>query len=193
MGFGTGHHATTRMCLTALQTIDLTDRTVLDIGTGSGILAIAARRLDARMACGIDNDPDAIHAAQDNLALNPDVKNVWFDVADLSSFVASGFSRTDAGVRLKADATFDVGEFDVITANLTGPLLTRRADTLVTLAAPGGLIIVSGLLDAEREAVAAAFHRADLVWEAHEDEWVGMMFRTHVAPELKLGPTEGRM
>jgi ribosomal protein L11 methyltransferase len=179
MGFGTGHHATTRLCLTALQTINLKGRTVLDVGTGSGILAIAAARLGARRAIGLDNDPDAVQAARANLAWNPDVKEVVFEVTDLVRLkpdttgihtadisVVSGFSRT----------------VDVVTANLTGALLVRTADTLLNLVPPGGLVIVSGLLDTERGAVAEAFERARLVWEAHEDEWVGMIWKPHASP-----------
>lgn len=157
MGFGTGHHATTRLCLAALQTIDLRGRGVLDVGTGSGILALAARALGARRALGVDYDPDAIHSARANLPLNPLLDGVSFEVQDLS--------------------TDPLPTAPVVTANLTGALLCRAAATLTDAVAADGHLIVSGILGSERDDVRAAFGRLELAWEGHEEEWVGLCFR----------------
>jgi ribosomal protein L11 methyltransferase len=157
MGFGTGHHATTRLCLAALQTIDLRDQVVLDIGTGSGVLAMAAERLGAARVTGIDHDPDAIQSARENLELNRDVRSVTFDLADLSA------------ARLPAA--------DVVTANLTGALLVRSSSAVLAAVRPGGTLILSGLLTSERDAVCAAFLPAAVVWEREEDGWVGLAMK----------------
>ena len=159
MGFGTGHHATTRLCLLALQHENLAGRTVFDVGTGSGILAIAAARLDAARAVGIDNDPDAVQAARENLALNPEATGVAFDVAELREVRTTKVRH------------------DLVIANLTGALLAHEADRILGAVRPGGRIIVSGLLAGERDAVVAAFEPAALVAEAREDEWVAATFQ----------------
>jgi ribosomal protein L11 methyltransferase len=156
MGFGTGHHATTRLCLAALQHLDVRGKTVLDVGTGSGILALAARALGAASATGIDVDPDAIQSARENLELNPGISSVSFSVADLETADVWGQTR------------------DIVTANLTGALLTRTASRLFDATATGGHLILSGLMTSERDEVIAAFRRGTVVWERTEDEWVGL-------------------
>ncbi len=153
MGFGTGHHVTTRLCLSALQTMDLSNHDVLDVGTGSGVLAIAAVRLGAARAIGIDSDPDAIQSARENLDLNPEALRVTFDLVDLS-----------AGV---------LPVVDVVTANLTGALLVRSASALLAAARPGGTLILSGIQSHEREEVRRAFAPCTVVWERDEDGWAG--------------------
>ena len=158
MGFGTGHHATTRLCLLALQREALAGRSVLDIGTGSGILAIASVLLGASRAVGIDNDPDAIHAARENLSLNSQVTRVAFQVSELGE------------LHLNPSTT------DIAVANLTGALLAREGRRILAAVRPGGRIIVSGLVAAERGDVLAAFQPAVLAWEQQEDEWVALAF-----------------
>jgi ribosomal protein L11 methyltransferase len=176
MGFGTGHHATTRLCLTALQMLDLVGRFVLDIGTGSGVLAIAARRLGARQTLGIDNDPDAVRAARANLAVNSGVDGVAFEEADFTSWLRPPKRRSLTAARRRAD---------VVTANLTGALLSRAAGLFAAAVVPGGFIVVSGLLAAERDNVVAAFASSghlNVVWEMLEDGWVGLTFKSQLTP-----------
>jgi ribosomal protein L11 methyltransferase len=182
MGFGTGHHATTRLCLLALQHENLAGKTVLDVGTGSGILAIAAARLGAARSVGIDNDPDAVQAARENLALNPEATGVTFEVADLNgvrltaSAKATAVRRSAGRARRRKPDPTGVGT-DIVVANLTGALLAHEAHRILGAVRPGGRIIVSGLLAGERDQVVAAFKPAALLAEAREDEWVAATFQ----------------
>jgi ribosomal protein L11 methyltransferase len=154
MGFGTGHHVTTRLCLAAMQTIDLTGRDLLDVGTGSGVLAIAADRLGAARAIGIDFDPDAIQSARENLDLNPVMRHVTFETIDLAARALPAA--------------------DVVTANLTGALLVRSAGALLGAVRSGGILILSGIQAHERDEVRQAFANAEVCWEREEDGWIGI-------------------
>jgi ribosomal protein L11 methyltransferase len=158
MGFGTGHHATTRLCLAALQTLTINGADALDVGTGSGVLALAAAALGATRSRGIDNDPDAIQSATDNLALNPDASHVCFELADLRGGIGAAAA-------------------DIVTANLTGAVLEQAAGELVAAVRPGGTLIVSGLTTPERPAVEAAFGRIRIVGGWEEDGWSALAFR----------------
>ena len=116
MGFGSGHHATTRLCLAALQRLDLRGRRVLDIGTGSGVLALAALRLGAAGVVAIDVDPDALENARGNAALNGSPAGVEFRQSDF---------RQETGLA-----------GDVVLANLTGAMLAAGAASLARTVAP---------------------------------------------------------
>ena len=151
MGFGTGHHATTRLCLAALQRLDLKGCSVIDVGTGSGVLAIAASLLGASEVIAFDDDADAIANARENLELNAGAR-LTLAVADLRSAAA--------------------GSADLVVANLTGGLLIAATATLQGLAAPSGHLALSGLMRTEEADVLAAFSSWRVEHRAEEDEWV---------------------
>jgi ribosomal protein L11 methyltransferase len=156
MGFGTGHHATTRLTLKALQEVPLDNRTVLDIGCGSGVLAIAAVKLGARSAVGIDIDPDALGNAQENAQLNQMGDRVRYEEGDFRDMSLNA---------------------DVVMANLTGGLLERSAGPLSAIVAPGGCLIVSGFMDGEKAAVVTALENfLTLRITTQEEEWMCAVF-----------------
>jgi len=152
LSFGTGHHATTRLCLAALQALEVKERTVIDVGTGSGVLAIAASLLGAVNVRGIDDDEDAIHAAWDNLALNP---------AAIVTLLVGDLRNTE----------FDPA--DIVFGNLTGGLLMASAAAMGTLAGkPHGKLILSGFQDHEEADVVSSFAGFVVERREQEDEWV---------------------
>jgi ribosomal protein L11 methyltransferase len=157
MGFGTGHHESTRLCLAALQAVTLDGRTVLDVGTGSGVLAIAAARLGAARVLAIDDDADALASAAENVGLN---------------------TVTDRVTTVQANLLSDVLPLaDLVLANLTGALLRRAADTLRGAIARGGRLIVSGFIEDERLAVEHAFAPLVVADAASEHGWLALTFR----------------
>jgi ribosomal protein L11 methyltransferase len=136
--FGTGHHGTTAGCLELLEAIVARERppTALDLGTGSGILAIAAARLGVGAVLACDSDPDAVAAAAANAARNGVADRVRSVVADAATLAA-------------APAL-------LVLANLLAAAHRALAARYATLVAPGGLLVAGGLLDAEAGEVATA-------------------------------------
>ena len=155
MGFGTGHHATTRMCLRLLSEIDVSDLTVLDLGTGSGVLSMAAALSGARSVIGLDVDQDAIDSAESSARLNTLPDTMTFKVGDF---------RTDPPPPA-----------DLVLANLTGGMLIAAARAIVSLVRPGGRLILSGFDESE---VTGVLHAAEGVVERLrlvEDHWVAVL------------------
>lgn len=158
MGFGSGHHATTRLCLAGLQRLDLRGLRVLDIGTGSGVLALASARLGAASVLAIDVDPDALDNARANLELNGSPAAVEFRQEDFreGSLPAA----------------------DVVVANLTGGMLAAGAAEIARTVAPAGTLIVSGITSEERESVLRAFAEGfGIDWMSEEDGWCCALLR----------------
>jgi ribosomal protein L11 methyltransferase len=139
--FGTGEHATTRGCLTALQR--LRPRRVLDMGTGTGILAIAALRAGARRVLAADIDPGSVRVARLNLRRN--------GVGARAAAIESDGYRDRRIAR--------AGKFDLVLANILARPLALMAPALARALAPGGTAILSGLL-ARQERLVLAAHRA---------------------------------
>lgn len=135
--FGTGEHETTRQCLELLETAPVGGREVLDLGTGSGILAMAAAALGASRVVGIDDDPEAIEMARENLTANPGA----------APSVALVVGR-EACLR---------GSFPLILANIYAGVLESLAPSLARLQPPGATAILSGFSPEDADGVTAAW------------------------------------
>jgi ribosomal protein L11 methyltransferase len=159
MAFGTGLHPTTRLCLASLESLAdrglLDGARVLDVGSGSGILSIAAARLGASSVLAVDVDPIAVEASAANARRNRVARRV----------------RARAG-----SAPSGEGPFDVVLANLIASLLVTLADVLVADLRPGGTLLASGIFVNRAADVVAAFEARGLViarrWD--EGDWVAL-------------------
>jgi ribosomal protein L11 methyltransferase len=154
LAFGTGTHATTRGCLEMLATLDPADTgNAVDVGCGSGILAIAMAKLWKRPVQGGDNDPEAVTVAAENAGLN--------GVPDLCSFVVSS--------GLQAEALASRAPYDLVVANiLAGPLLDL-AGIFAGAVRPGGRVLLSGLLVEQAADILATYGRQGFVFERRID------------------------
>jgi ribosomal protein L11 methyltransferase len=154
MGFGTGHHATTRMCLRLLSGIDVSDDTVLDLGTGSGVLAMAAALGGARRVVAIDVDDDAIASAEASARLNT--------LPDTIAFVVADFRNNPPEPA------------ELVLANLTGGMLASNAASITALVRRGGRLILSGFDHTEVDRVLAAFTSFTERQRLDEDTWIAV-------------------
>lgn len=166
MAFGTGGHETTRLCLELLETAMensplLSVPSLLDLGTGSGILAMAASLLGAGRILALDIDPDAIVVARENLALNQLTDQIECGVIPLESLEEN---------------------FDIILANILAEELVRLAPHLISRLQPGGTLILSGILAEKEQLVRLGFASESLkyVQTSCDGEWVAMLYRKEV-------------
>jgi ribosomal protein L11 methyltransferase len=167
MGFGTGHHQTTRLCLRLMSSVDFTGRDVVDLGTGSGVLGMAAALRGAHSVRAVDVDADAIASAEASARLNPPLPNLRFEVADFR--------------------TTELPDADVVVANLTGGMLTSAASVIASLVRPSGQLIVSGFDRTEAPSVREAFAPFIEGEQIHEDEWVAISLRRRQTDDRQQG------
>ena len=157
MAFGTGHHATTQMMMELLEDYLEAGFSVLDAGTGSGILAILAKKLGALSVFAYDTDPEAIDNARHNAALNQ-VNRIEFVTGDETAIPAA--------------------DYDMILANINRNVLLGILPKLVSCLKENGWLLLSGLLDTDKKAILAKipveFRR---VKELRKEEWVGLVLQ----------------
>ncbi len=134
MAFGTGEHASTRLCLGLLERLDLQDKTVIDVGTGSGILGIASSKLGAKSVYMTDIDAKAVEVARQNV-INNGVDNCVVEVSDLADSITQ----------------------DIVLANLTADILLRLLDRLTASIKKGAKLIVSGIIAERLDEVVTAY------------------------------------
>nr|WP_249420246.1 50S ribosomal protein L11 methyltransferase [Rhabdothermincola salaria] len=156
--FGSGAHATTRLCMGELEAQVAPGARVLDVGCGSGVLAVAAALLGADEVVAVDIDPEAHRATTANAAEN--------DVADRVRVVRPSLAEV-------------TGEFTVVVANIGAATLTALAPMVVARTAPGGTVVLSGLLQDQVDLVTAAFEAegAQLATTAADGEWRALVVR----------------
>ncbi len=158
MAFGTGLHPTTRLCLAALEDYVTAGMSVLDLGTGSGILAIAAAKLGAATVLAIDNDPVAVKSANENAALN--------------GVVASQIRIAEGTLAAAGNV-----QFDLVVANIIAKVIIELAHDLAAALLPDGTLIVSGIIEDKADSVALALAAAGLHnrERRHEGDWVALV------------------
>ena len=165
--FGTGMHETTQLCMRQLKKYVTPDTELLDVGTGSGILSIAALKLGARHAVGTDLDPCAITATKENLEAN--------EIPEGAMEVMIGNIIDDKSVQ---DAV-GYGKYDIVAANILADVLVPLTPVITSQLKSGGIYITSGIIDEKEETVVEAVKAAGLevVEVTHQNDWVSVTAR----------------
>ena len=165
--FGTGMHETTQLCMRQLKKYVNKDTQILDVGTGSGILSIAALKLGAAHAVGTDLDPCAISAVKENLEANE------VPVTDKDMILGNIIDDK----KIQDEVGYE--KYDIVVANILADVLIPLTPVILHQMKKGGLYITSGIIDDKEESVVAAVKAAGLevVEVTHQGEWVSVTAR----------------
>ncbi|HKC72776.1 MAG TPA: 50S ribosomal protein L11 methyltransferase [Chloroflexota bacterium] len=182
MAFGTGLHQTTAMCLALLEDYVRPGASVLDQGTGSGILAIAAARLGARCVIAVDSSEVAVAAARENVARNGLSSVIQVLHGDTphppTSSVSRGGFPLAGGVEQGASSALPAA-YDLIVANIIANVIIALAAPVAAALGPSGVLLASGIIRDREDDVRAALGAAGLALERREarDEWITLVAR----------------
>jgi ribosomal protein L11 methyltransferase len=176
MAFGTGLHPSTRLCLAALEELVRPGDAVLDVGTGSGVLAIAAAKLGAARIVATDIDPVAVAVAESNLAAN--------------GLAPALTTSPTVEVRQESVPPGMAGQFEIIVANILAEVLAGLLDSkygntpLAEPLAPAGHLILAGIIEEKVDLVieAAARHNLTLMGSSQENDWVALVVQRPTPP-----------
>jgi len=174
MAFGTGLHPTTQMCLLALERYQRPGDRVLDLGTGSGILAIAAAKLGAAVCLAMDIDPVAVKAARSNVAMNGARELVQVEQGSLAQI-----SNIKCQISKSAFEIWNM-RFDILLVNILAKIIIEMCgEGLGDVVRPGGLALFAGLIDTQEAEVREALERSglDVIERTQEKDWVGLVCR----------------
>ncbi|MEP7232388.1 MAG: 50S ribosomal protein L11 methyltransferase [Ginsengibacter sp.] len=155
MSFGTGHHATTYLMIEQMEGINFREKTVIDFGTGTGVLAILAEKLGAKEVIAIDNDEWSINNALENIREN-NCKKIRVE---------------------KKDDFFTIGRPDVILANINLNVLTQNANKISSLSRSGSLLLISGFLVSDEKEILSLFNNAGFLKKKiiARDTWMSLL------------------
>jgi ribosomal protein L11 methyltransferase len=167
MAFGTGHHETTQLMITCMEAYIQPAMAVLDIGTGSGILAILAKKMGAERVLGIDNDPVAVKNAMENNLRNEGYDSVRFVMMEVNQLFFT--------------------EFDMILANINRPVILEMAAVLPNYIKKDGILIISGILtndelQVKKNLLDAGFY---FIEKRSRKEWLAMVFKCRKSDESR--------
>lgn len=171
MAFGTGTHATTALCMRTLEGVVREGDHVIDVGTGSGILAVTAVKLGAERVLALDLDPVAVSSAKENVKLNGLQQAVTVELSDLLGAIKTGGS--DNGVRLPVQ---------VVVANILAEIILSFVDDVYEAIQPGGAYVASGIITSKEADVVQALEKTgfELESRAEENGWVALVARKKV-------------
>lgn len=161
--FGTGMHETTQLCIRQLRKYVNKDTTLLDVGTGSGILSIMAYKFGAKSAAGTDLDPCAIEAVQDNMEKNG-LSEAGFKLI-IGNIIDSKEIQDEAGY-----------DYDIVAANILAEVLVPLTPVIADHLKPGGIYITSGIIEDKEQVVVDAVKAAgfEVLEVNHQGEWVSV-------------------